>query len=237
MMRLGFTLLELIAVIIILGVIAGLGAVSINRTVQAAKFEAALEEMELIRRGVVGTKNVYTGGKRFDFGFIGEYGKSKKLNWKNLAEFMGSDTDDLMTDPWGNEYKVNWSGVGANALIISTKTPDGDIIEKTIASDLSELYSLQIEGFVKDSYGAYPLTSDLTNIKIELQQQNGAVIKNIPLQPGGRFVVTGIPIGNHKIIVEHTIMKQASSDVLSLLPGKDVVVEIVLSGKLPGTTP
>ena len=58
----GFTLIELVMVIIILGIISGMAIMTFVNTLEDARFESTLAEMDALVAAIVGNANIYAKG-------------------------------------------------------------------------------------------------------------------------------------------------------------------------------
>src|SRR6478609_5004539 len=74
-MKKGFTLIEVLMVIVLVGVL-GAGSLSIfNNTLDEAKFDATYKEMLQIRKALIGDlENTSVEGERIRFGYLGDLG-------------------------------------------------------------------------------------------------------------------------------------------------------------------
>ncbi|MCK4325643.1 type II secretion system protein GspG, partial [bacterium] len=139
MRKTGFTLLEIVLIIVIIGVLATVGArlteVSINR----ARFEATEKEMTCLVFGLIGNPHIKENGVRTDFGYAGDCGSlptdvqgldalatdSGVTGWDGpyiSGSFQGSD--EFKKDEWENEYIYDASA-GTITSYGSDKVPGG----------------------------------------------------------------------------------------------------------------
>ena len=70
----GYTLIELVIVIIILGIITTVAMRSIKDTNQTARIEETKKELEQLAIAIAGNPDLISGGQRTDFGYVGDIG-------------------------------------------------------------------------------------------------------------------------------------------------------------------
>jgi general secretion pathway protein G len=71
----GFTLIEVILVILLIGIMAGLAANLLTNTLDQARFDEAQKKMTVLSNAIVGNPDLNTNGIRSDFGFVGDIGR------------------------------------------------------------------------------------------------------------------------------------------------------------------
>ena len=118
----GFTLVELVIIIVVLGILGAFVAVKYSDFVQQSRVEATRAEMEILKHAIVGNAQIVTGGKYTDIGYEGnlgvppaqledlvvrpgsaeEYNKISGLGWN--GPYIDPDNDKYLTDAWGQPY-------------------------------------------------------------------------------------------------------------------------------------
>ncbi|MBI5267383.1 MAG: prepilin-type N-terminal cleavage/methylation domain-containing protein [candidate division Zixibacteria bacterium] len=134
----GFTLIELAVIIVILGVLAVVAMPVFSNFTNSAKINATREEMNTIKRAIVGNPTVVSGGQLIDRGFEGDcgfvpsalidltrrpdtvppYDRLTRIGWN--GPYLDSSRGEYLRDAWGNNYTYDPAG----RRVISTGTGD-----------------------------------------------------------------------------------------------------------------
>ena len=96
----GFSLFELVVVIIIIGILSAVGIRSITSSSHNAKVQETLREMDALAKAFIGDPALVENGVRTDYGFVGDCGVFPAIPVDN------SIPSDLITNT-GYTY---WSG-------------------------------------------------------------------------------------------------------------------------------
>jgi prepilin-type N-terminal cleavage/methylation domain-containing protein len=70
----GFSLIELLIVIVVLGIMAAAAVKSMTGSVEHRRHNETEREMEMLARAIVGDPNLTQNGRRCDFGYVGDVG-------------------------------------------------------------------------------------------------------------------------------------------------------------------
>ncbi|MEW6049766.1 MAG: prepilin-type N-terminal cleavage/methylation domain-containing protein [Candidatus Zixiibacteriota bacterium] len=130
----GFTLIELIIIIVVLGILATVAIPKFSNMSTSAKVTATKEELNTLKRALVGNPSVVAGGTYVDRGFEGDvgylpsqladlvakpdsiaaYNPLTRLGWN--GPYVDGSNGDYLTDAWGVGYAYD----PVNRLLRST---------------------------------------------------------------------------------------------------------------------
>jgi len=121
----GFTLIELVMIIVVLAILAGVGIPKIGGIIAASKVNSTKSEMSELKRAIVGSPSMVAGGTIASKGFEHDVGfaPSRLVDlvsqpgslqvWNRITEigwhgpYIDSTDGDYMTDAWGSTYAYN----------------------------------------------------------------------------------------------------------------------------------
>ncbi len=121
----GFTLIELVMILVVLGLLAAAAIPGVGLMIESSKKAATLQEMQEIKRAIVGVPTVTSGGKLVNAGYEGDVGSlppdllgltSKPVGVSDYNRFtrrgwngpyIDSDNLDYLTDAWGSSYQYD----------------------------------------------------------------------------------------------------------------------------------
>lgn len=118
----GYTLIEIVIVIVTLGIIAAVAIPRFADISDSAKETATQEELQTIKQAIVGNPAAVAAGVHVDRGFLGDvgfvptrledlvakpdsvsvYNPITRLGWN--GPYMDSADGNYLTDAWGNGY-------------------------------------------------------------------------------------------------------------------------------------
>jgi prepilin-type N-terminal cleavage/methylation domain-containing protein len=138
----GFTLIELIIIIVVLGILATFSIAKYSDFLQESKNAATRSEMATIKRAIIGNSQMIAGGHYIDVGFAGNvghppaqlselvrkpdsisvYNAISRLGWN--GPYLDSAGGDYLKDAWGRNYAydptartITSVGSGANIVV------------------------------------------------------------------------------------------------------------------------
>ncbi|MEE9553665.1 MAG: hypothetical protein V3W18_05155 [candidate division Zixibacteria bacterium] len=238
----GFTLVELILIIVIIGIIASVALKSMLPAAEKVRVEATIHEMEILSGAIIGNPELITDGIRTDFGYVGDVGAlpvdldalvanpGGYSTWKGpyIQNSFVENTDDYKKDSWGDIY--TYSG---GVSIFSNG--GGSPLTRQFAGDIPELTANTVNGNIYDGLGMAPGDSSI-GVSVTIIIPDGAgSMTSIATTPGsdGFFTFAGvIPIGNHLIKGIYSATNDTTARYLSVVPGSTVYCQLRFSGSL-----
>jgi len=125
----GYTLMELVMVIILLGILSAVAIPKIGNMIDTSKESSTKQEMQMLRVALIGDASSNVGGEMADKGYIGDVG-SLPPNWDALINKPSGVSDwnrntqsgwngpyvvdnggDYKEDVWGNDYSLTDSTI------------------------------------------------------------------------------------------------------------------------------
>ncbi len=211
----GFTLMELLVVLLIIGILSTVAIRTIDATRDRALFDQTAGEMKQLVHAVVGNPDYVADGRRIDFGFFGDMGRLP-TNLRELVEYSGpgnwrgpyvrrgftGDSVGYLQDAWGNPYSYD-QNTGIITTIGNGKFP----MTVQVADTLPQLYNNSIVGHVTDAENNPP--GGGTPISITLYLSGGDVYPNVAA-PGGHYEFSPansmpVPIGIHRLVARYGV--------------------------------
>jgi prepilin-type N-terminal cleavage/methylation domain-containing protein len=234
----GFTLIEVVLIIVIMGIIATVAMKTMEPAMDQSRIDATLREMEIMSQAIIGNKNLISDGIRSDFGYVGDVGAlppnldalvsnpGSYATWRGpyiMSDFL-ENPDDYKEDAWGNSY--NYSDV------IITSPGNGSPITRRFAESVDELLSNTVNGSIYDGLNAVPGDSAVgVNVIIYYPDGAGGITSAATYPSGsGQFSFSNmIPIGNHLIRAVYSSSADTTSEYITVLPGSDVFCQLRFS--------
>ncbi len=210
---LGFTLMELLVVLLIIGLLSTVALRTIDATRDRGLFDQTAREMKELAYAMVGNPDLTANGRRVDFGFFGDMMRlpndlrelventTGSPYWRGpylRREFL-QDTVGYRLDAWGNPYTYD-AATGTIATLGNGKYP----MTMRVVDSVTHLTQNWVMGNVTDAENNPPGEKAAT-IGVKLILPNGTFYFTRPdaggfyqFSPGTHGIV---PVGTHKIIV------------------------------------
>jgi len=226
----GFTMLEVVIVIGVIAILAGLIAPLAVNTIKQGRLSACWEELQNIKKAIVGDPALIESGSRSHFGFVGDLGMLPRDNLGALGLGQNNSLGDLLTqngltatttvndvvwgwrgpyitdsvDSWGRDYLYAIDTV--DPLIAATVWsvgPDGT----TGTSDDISIIIRTDEAFSSLSGNTLDNNGAATSTSITIYAPNGSGVQTYTYTTTVTtpFFATGgtaFPIGNRKIVFD-----------------------------------
>lgn len=236
-LRAGYTFVEVIVVIIIIGILAAVASKTIGSATETARFEKTREIMDNLAKALAGDPALTSGGVRTDFGYIGDIGA------------LPSDWDDLTTNPggyatWNGPYikdKFSAGGVGmyfkrdawgsdiSNPSASFSSTGGAQTITRQIAGSVDDLLYNRVAVIITDLGFTPPGADFRDSVRIVLTCPNGAGGYRISIatpDANGRAVFDSIPIGIHTLQAVYIPDNDTLTRKINVNPGQDYYTEV-----------
>jgi len=237
----GFTLMEVVVVIIILGIIAGIAMRSLDKSLDTAKVESTKAEMEQLLFAVSGNPDLYSNGIRSDFGYVGDVGAIPPdldalasnpgygtWNGPYISAEFAEASSEFKRDGWGDLYSYD-------GLTISSDGGGGGTLTRRICNSSSELLLNTVTGSITDAAGNPPGDSS-ASVRIIVTYPNGAgSMKDsaVTVSAGGAFTYSNVvPIGNHLIRAVHLTRLDTVQSYISVTPNTTTYANLRFPGAI-----
>ncbi len=229
----GYSLFELIVVIIIIGVIASVAMKSLSTGTDIARTEETIAEMDELAYAIAGNPALRSGGQRTDFGYVGDVGGlpsalSDLVTNPGLATWdgpyirddfyasVGGGAGEYAIDGWGAGYTLNPTSV--------VSTGSGETLTRSFAASADDLLNNRVTVVVLDLDETPPGITYRDSVEVSLRYPNGAgsFTTNTQTTASDGFVAwTGVPIGQQQIVVEFLQNGDSLSRRVAVEPGSD----------------
>jgi prepilin-type N-terminal cleavage/methylation domain-containing protein len=197
----GFTLIELILVIVLIGILAGLASNLLANAVDQGRFDATQATLQNINYTIAGNPALVASGVRNSFGYVGDMG------------VLPATLTDLRTSPcvcpWTYDA-ASGTGVGWNGPYIDTKQNDSG----------SYLYTLDGWGNALDY--SHPPVAPLAAGQVRSRGSDNAA--------GGSGYAADITVPGAAITTTGTVAGTVTSAALIPVPGATVTITYPATG-------
>lgn len=235
----GFTLIEILMAIVIIGILATVAMRSLEGSVERSRVQQTQEEIDQLITAITGNPDLYANGLRSDFGYVGDVGAVPSSldnlitnpglgtwNGPYITGQFAQDTQGFKKDAWGNTYTFT------NGITIASTGGGSTPMTKSAAAVASELTSNTVSGTVTDAAGNPPGDSSVA-VNVTITYPDGAgstTTSTVSPGSGGAFSFSGIPIGNHRIDGVYRATDDTVTAFVSVLPKVGATVSLRLPG-------
>ncbi|MCP4584288.1 MAG: hypothetical protein GY839_21965 [candidate division Zixibacteria bacterium] len=235
----GFTLIEVVLIIVIIGIVGSIALRSLQSSTEQIRETATREEMELLEKAIIGEKGLVESGIRSNYGYVGDVGSLPPdldalvanpggySTWK--GPYINNDfieaIDDYKKDGWGTLYTYTGG-------VTITSTGGGSSISKQIARNSSDLTSNTVWGYTFDKQGNQPGDSSSSIIVTLFYPDGSGSMTSSSLSPNsaGRFSFdNSIPIGNHLVRAVYSSANDTTAMYASVTPIGGAYVDLLFT--------
>lgn len=204
----GFTLMELVIVIVIVGIMSTIGIRAIFRIGESRAFEVTLSKMEDIQYAIAGNPLIIGSGARLQYGYVGDTGLmppdlNALITDPSVSGWNGPYLDQALIkedptaafrDGWENLITLTIPGDPALPPTLTSTSNGGDPIVLNIASSIDALLSNTVALRIKNADG-YPIRGSDGTLEIKYADSWHAMNYSSEV---GSYIST-VPIGAHDV--------------------------------------
>jgi prepilin-type N-terminal cleavage/methylation domain-containing protein len=235
--NLGYTLIELVVVLVIMGILATVALRSLNAVNTTARYERTRQELDRLAVAVAGDPTATSGGVRTSYGYVGDVG-ALPLNLTALAinpglatwngpyvtdDFSsGGGSSEYLNDAWGRPYVY-----GGGVTIQSTGGPT--TLTRSIAQSTAALLANTVTAAVVDLDRTPPGEDHRDSVRFILYYPNGSGGMAAPVltpAPDGLVQFDNVPIGLHELDLVYLPTDDTVRRMVNVDPGTDFYTEV-----------
>jgi len=242
----GFTLIEVLLVIIVIGIMAALAFKSMDVALDNSRWDATTQEMERLSWAIAGNPDLFANGVRSDFGYVGDVGSlptnldALVTNPGGYATWRGpyiqndftQNPNDYKTDAWGNLYTYT------GGVSVASGGSGGNPITKQYANAAADLTSNTVQGVVTDGLGNAP-GSSAANVSIRITYPNGTGGTTTAVtnpNASGNYAFSGlIPQGVRTLAAVYAPTTDTLVRTAVVLPRSTTILDFKFRGSLWGS--
>lgn len=205
--RLGFTMIELVLVIIIIGIISGIATRSLVRVFSNANYASTIAELNVLAEAMVGNPDIVQNNLRTNFGYVGDIGQlpptledlvsnvSGLTGWDGPYIDLGfsDDPDYYKQDAWGNAYVYTIPGDPTQPPIIMTPAT-GDTLTREIAASINSVLNNTVTVRLYNSNGV-----EVNGNSGVVEAEFGGTWNSFTFNSTNGFQLSTVPIGIFQI--------------------------------------
>ncbi len=240
----GYTLIEMVLVLVIIGIIATVGLNSLTAVNRTARFEETRTEMDRLADAIVGDPSMVSGGARCDFGYVGDVGSLPPnldalvsnpggyATWKGpyIGDEFSPDgsSSSFKFDAWGRAYTYS----GGTTI---TSNGGAGSLTRDLAVGLDDLLYNDVTVVVYDLDRTPPGATYRDSVRVVLSYPNGTgsvTTASVNPRSDGSVFFDSIPIGLHLLRVVYLPTSDTLRRRILVNVGQDSYAEISLADTL-----
>ncbi len=242
--EIGYTLIELVLVLVIIGILSAVGLRSLTAVNQTARTEETRQEMDRLAHAIAGDPTLTGGGTRTDFGYIGDNGGLPAnldalasnpggwTTWKGpyiTNEFTsGGGSTDFKFDAWGKAYTFT----GGNTI---TSSGGGTTLTRAVAGSAGQLLYNRVRLVITDIDHTPPGPTYDDSLTLVLTVPNGGggvTNRSRRPNPDGTVTFDSIPIGVHTLRLIYAPTLDTLTRKVVVEPASDSYLDISMAENL-----
>lgn len=236
----GYTLIEIVVVIVIIGILSSLTLKSLRTTGDIARTEETRKELDRLARAIIGQPAINNSGSRSNYGYLGDIGalppnlEALFQNPGGLATWRGPYIrDDFYSDSTSRNFKKDAWGVNyiySGGLTLSS-TGGGTTLTRQIAPSLDDLLYNKVVVVVTDLNNTPPGTVFKDSVRFVLRCPDGhGSYRFLNRHPdsNGLAAFDSIPIGLHELRLVYQPDKDTLLRRINVDLGSDLYLEMNL---------
>jgi general secretion pathway protein G len=242
----GFTLVEVIMVIVILGILAAVAMKTLDAGLETSRVEETRRELDQLALAIGGNPELFSNGVRSDFGYIGDVGSIPPTldalvqnpgyaTWKGpyIKSAYSGFADDFKRDAWGQSY------VYSGSTTIKSIGGAPDTLTRVLVSSVTDFTQNTLSCQLTDGAGNPPGDS-AGKVRVILSYPNGAggTKDSIasPNEAGSVSFSNCVPVGNRRVKAIYQVTNDTVQTVVSVLPRSTVDATLRFPGAIWAAT-
>lgn len=224
----GFSLIEVIVVIVVLGILASVAVQSLPTSLENRRQLETEREMEVLAFAITGNPSLAQNGARTNFGYIGDIGafppnlQALYQNTPGYSTWNGpylppgfvQDSVDFKIDEWSQPYAYS----GGIAII---SNGSGSALTKKIADAASDYLYNTLNGSILDANDSVPGNVYLDSVSVVFSIPNGSggtSDRSTNPDSAGDFTLDSLPVGTHPLKVIYIPNNDTLLNYVTILP-------------------